>query len=539
MLVRRLSLAAALLILLASVSVGYSGASLRTTSSEQWVQEGFERGLAGWRGRAARLRVVERGLSGRAVRVTARRGARTFGLRGRPLRAPTGARGSQYVASAWVRAPRRGPVCLTLRELAGGRSVRCLRRATAWRRVTVALETTRAGSLLALSVSKRRRRAGDHFRVDSVQVLAAPCREDKPKRTCSSPSPPPPPPPPAPPPPPPPPVSPPPAPPGSAKPAFGTQFHCSWTFYTDADRLAVLDKLAAAGVSWVRIDTAWAGIEDRAKGARNAWYIRMIDLCVDEARKRGMKVLVTLWLTPGWANGGKGERVPPDNPADYANFARWAAEYWRGRVAAWEVWNEPDPWQAFFQGTLDQYVSLLRGAYPAYKAGDPGAQVVLGGPSSNDDTWIRQVYTAGGKGSFDVVATHPYQGLADSPPETPDSDNGRWWFTHMPAVRRVMAEHGDGDKPIWFTEFGWSAHDNWPGIGDWQRGVTLEQQADYLVRALEYARVNYPYVDVAFWYKERANPRGTDVHQEGFGLLNADLSERPAYRRVRDYLTAR
>ncbi|HYZ19810.1 MAG TPA: hypothetical protein VE615_09700, partial [Gaiellaceae bacterium] len=125
---RRLSLAAALLILLASVSVGYSGASLRTTSSEQWVQEGFERGLAGWRGRAARLRVVERGLSGRAVRVTARRGARTFGLRGRPLRAPTGARGSQYVASAWVRAPRRGPVCLTLRELGGGRSVRCLRR---------------------------------------------------------------------------------------------------------------------------------------------------------------------------------------------------------------------------------------------------------------------------------------------------------------------------------------------------------------------------------------------------------------------------
>ncbi|HEU6446285.1 MAG TPA: hypothetical protein VFL61_14615 [Gaiellaceae bacterium] len=32
---------------------------------------------------------------------------------------------------------------------------------------------------------------------------------------------------------------------------------------------------------------------------------------------------------------------------DYADFAGWAASYWRGRVAAWEVWNEPDPWQPF------------------------------------------------------------------------------------------------------------------------------------------------------------------------------------------------
>jgi polysaccharide biosynthesis protein PslG len=315
---------------------------------------------------------------------------------------------------------------------------------------------------------------------------------------------------------------------------LGTQFHCNWTIYTDAERVTVLDKLKAAGVGWVRIDTAWGNLEDTHKGARNSWHLRKADFCVEEAHKRGIKVLATLWWTPEWANGGGGPYVPPTNPQDYADFARWAAERWRGKVSAWEVWNEPDPWQTFFQGTLNQYVALLRAAYPAFKAGDPNALVTLGGPSSNDDRWIEQVYALGAKGSFDVLSTHPYQGVGDAPPDKPD-DGNRWWFTHVPAVRDVMLRYGDGAKPIWFTEFGWSAHGNWPGIANWQRGVSPEQQGDYLVRAIRYTQAHYPYVPVMFWYKERANPQGTDAHQEGYGLLNADLSERPVYEALTGY----
>jgi hypothetical protein len=318
-------------------------------------------------------------------------------------------------------------------------------------------------------------------------------------------------------------------------PALGVQFHCNWSFYTDADRLAVLDKLKAAGARWVRIDTAWSGMESAHKGDRNAGYIRMVDFCVDEARERGLKVLVTLWMTPGWANGGVSSRVPPANLQDYADFARWAAKRWRGRVAAWEVWNEPDPSQSFFRGSAAQYVNLLKAAYPAFKSGDPNALVLLGGPSSNDDRWVDQVYALGAKGSFDVLATHPYQGIADAPPESAD-DGNRWWFTHLPAVRKVMLRHGDGAKPIWFTEFGWSAHADRPGVANWQRGVTPEQQGDYLVRAMRYTQAHYPYVPVMFWYKERARPGG-DAHQEGYALLNSNLSERPVYKALKNFLS--
>jgi hypothetical protein len=69
--------------------------------------------------------------------------------------------------------------------------------------------------------------------------------------------------------------------------------------------------------------------------------------------------------------------------------------------------------------------------------------------------------------------------------------------------------------------------------------VTAEQQGDYLVRSIAYTKANYPYVPVMFWYKERAYPGSTDVHLEGFALMDADLTERPVLARLRSYLTGR
>ena len=38
----------------------------------------------------------------------------------------------------------------------------------------------------------------------------------------------------------------------------------------------------------------------------------------------------------------------------------------------------------------------------------------------------------------------------------------------------------------------------------------------------------YPYVQKVFWYKDAARP-GEGELQAGYGLVNADLSPRPAY----------
>jgi len=320
----------------------------------------------------------------------------------------------------------------------------------------------------------------------------------------------------------------------AGEPAVGSQFHATWSNYSAQDRATILDKLAAAGVEWVRIDVGWASYEFHGAGQIESWYTNRVDAAVNEANARGLKVLLTPWMTPAWANGGAGTSAPPTDPADYARFLTWLAEHHQGRVQAYEVWNEPNL-NYFWKGSAAQYASLLTAAYPALKAGDPAAQVVLGGPAYNDSAWVANQYQLGIQGSFDIMATHPYQGFADAAPETAD-DGTRGSFTHVTAVRDVMVANGDAAKPIWFTEFGWSDHATPAGTPNWQWGVTAAQQGDYLIRSLRWVATNAPYVTQVFWYNERNQTSG-DAHLDNYGLLTADLGEKPVYQALRDYLT--
>jgi polysaccharide biosynthesis protein PslG len=319
-------------------------------------------------------------------------------------------------------------------------------------------------------------------------------------------------------------------------PEVGVQLHGMWSDYTDAERIAVLDKIAAAGLTWVRIDMGWSSFQERCGTCSGGWYLDRANLLVDAARARGLKVLVTIWRTPGWANDQAGELAPPAAAGDFGRFMSWLASRFRGRVSAYELWNEPDS-KDFFTGTVGQYAALVRAAYPAVKAADPEAQVVLGGPVNNDTGWLRSVYRSGVGGFFDVLATHPYMAPADLPPETPDrgGDNVHL-LTHVAAVHRLMAANGDGDKPIWFTELGWSSHANTGGEADWRRGVSLEQQADYTVRAIELVRTRFPFVTNMIIYNERDRATG-DAHLDNYGILRRDLSEKPVYAALRGYLS--
>ena len=177
----------------------------------------------------------------------------------------------------------------------------------------------------------------------------------------------------------------------------------------------------------------------------------------------------------------------------------------------------------------------MQAAGPAIKAGDPPATVVLGGTSYNDVTYLAALYAHGIRGSFDAVATHPYEGVADDPPATAD-DGTEYTLTHVAAVHAVMAADGDGALPIWFTEFGWADHPNPLGTPSWQRGVSPAQQGDYLVETLRWVARHAPYVTHAFWY-EATDETDTDVQNANYGLLTTQLIPKPSYTVLRHYLT--
>ncbi len=288
--------------------------------------------------------------------------------------------------------------------------------------------------------------------------------------------------------------------------------------------LAVMDRLREAGARWVRVDIGWSALQPDGPGAFAQWYVDLLDDVIAGARERGLRVIVSLWLTPAWASQSGSIYSPPTDVSDYADAIGTAARRWGADVAAWEVWNEPN-FPTFFEGADPAtYTRLLCAAYPAVKRHD-SSPVLFGGLMYNDDAWLAEAYRAGAKGCFDALATHPYVGPSDAAPDTP-SVGAIWRLTHTPAMRSVMDEWGDTRKRIWVTELGWSSGPDNQG-NPWDRSVSPKVQARYLGEAVALIRAEYPYVGPIIWYRDVDGP--TDSYQDGFGLMHPGLAPKPAF----------
>ena len=316
----------------------------------------------------------------------------------------------------------------------------------------------------------------------------------------------------------------------SAVPALGATWHATWKSETDASRARELDILRAHGLDWVRIDVGWAMLQPRRGSFDTTWAVPLVERQIEAARARGFKVLVTFWGTPGWANGGRGTRVAPDDPRDYAVALGYLVNRWKGKVDGWEIWNEPNSTSFFSPADPVRYTEMLKLAYGAAKDADPDSTVVLGGTEYVDTEWLGKVYDAGAQGHFDVMAVHPYMGNAALAPTT-FSDN-KWYMMHVDDLVQLMRARGDGDLPIFFTEFGWSVHANSATTPPWKRGVTEQQQADYLEQSVALTRYRWPQVTAMFWYNSRDTNTG-QPHKDGFGLMRRDFTPRPALARMR------
>jgi hypothetical protein len=297
-----------------------------------------------------------------------------------------------------------------------------------------------------------------------------------------------------------------------------------------------VNDVKALGTHWVRMFLTWPDLQP----SRGVWAQNWVGYYEQafSALPTGTKVILDVVGTPRWETGSSNDHTPPAKPAEYAAFVAALAQKWAGRVTAFEIWNEEDE-SRWWTGAPDPaaYARLLRAAYPAIKAADPSASVVVGGMTGNDYPFLEGVYKAGGKGSFDVVGVHtdtacnilsPYVFLrGEDGRMIPDS------FLAYREVRATMLANGD-DKPIWMTETSWRTTDATCPEGAWAgkkaEGVTEQQQATYLSQAY-HCLAQDPYVQVALWFP---------LQDEGgivAGLMRANGSRKPSFAAMQDYAT--
>jgi hypothetical protein len=289
---------------------------------------------------------------------------------------------------------------------------------------------------------------------------------------------------------------------------------------SDADR--AIETAAKMHAKVVRADFSWSEFEPTGP-TLDPNALARADRFVEDASRAGIKIVATVGSTPCWASsapvvlqkgcGGSrsfsGHNYPPRDAAAYGAFLSALVQRYGTKLTAIEVWNEPDQAnEAYFAGPdkAQNYARVLRAAYPAVKAANPGVLVLAGSLVGSNGAFLRALYAAGIAGYYDGLSVHFYHLTLAS----------------LRSIREVQTAAGD-TKPLWLDEFGWTSC--WPHrkVEQEQACVTRGTQALNLRNVLrEMARA--PYVAAAMVYKLQ------DSRGEDFGAVTESEARKPSFK---------
>ena len=260
------------------------------------------------------------------------------------------------------------------------------------------------------------------------------------------------------------------------------------------------------GFAWAKGFAFWERIEEK-KGEYD-W--REVDGTVEWFEHAGLNVFLRVDRTPTWARPANTTGSHP--PIDLDAFARYLealATRYRGRVAAYELWNEPNLSLEWGEAYPDPayYVELLRVARPAIQRGDPNAKLIVGAlavtenseRSMNDLEWMEGFYQALGDVEpfpYDAFSTHPY-GFGHPPDTPPEHAIG---LRHLEKQRATMEKYGDF-SPMWLTELGYVRQTPGWDLGEHAiSAVSDDIQAQYMLETLDWIDKQYDFVDAIFFF---------------------------------------
>ncbi len=295
--------------------------------------------------------------------------------------------------------------------------------------------------------------------------------------------------------------------------------------------------LRRMGVRWARVDWNWG---DREPSRGNiAWDF--LGGMVDVAERHGLKLFPVLTYVPPWARQPDGAFLPED----HASYVGRVLSRYRGKITAFNVWNEPEgdsPTSATKNPAL--WVADLKAVRQAALTADPNCKIVgiaLSGNTGDPGSWnlplLEPPHSIGQY--LDAYDWHSYPAPRNRRPEGTERassvDSLKEW---TPRVRALVA-----GREVWITEHGYTTCDprdprvvelvrSWPAGAPFD--VTEKQQGDYLVRQvlLELAHG----IDRVFLYQLGPDGPGGSTEDQ-FGITRArpggrstpDLSCKVAY----------
>ncbi len=219
--------------------------------------------------------------------------------------------------------------------------------------------------------------------------------------------------------------------------------------------------------------------------------------------KAGLKVVTIFHCSAPWTRADGDIKAFPDDPRDGYVWGKALAEHFKGRISAYEVWNEADI-SVFGDETADRYAPFLKATYLGIKAADPGA-IVLMNSFALRSTPFGEVLGRNDISAYtDAWNHHLYVPYDEHPVVTR-------WHKELASKNRMSA------LPFWVTEAGIRVEDRGGRLNEEDRW----KQAEFVAKsyALSLASgIDRHFFFIFPYYLEN----GID-----FGLLDKDLAPAP------------
>jgi cellulase (glycosyl hydrolase family 5) len=321
------------------------------------------------------------------------------------------------------------------------------------------------------------------------------------------------------------------------------------------------DYAKQLGVTRIRVNLLWAYTMPRSQhSARRKpstihYDFTQIDRLIDRAADNGIRIHLSLTgPAPRWANA-KRATAPrawfKPNAAQFGEFARVAANHFKGRVDRYSIWNEPNwkTWLGPLKAAPAIYRSMYVRAYSAIKKADRSAQVLIGetspygrpGLSTSPLAFLRKVTCVNRsyrrvrkcpKLKADGYAHHPYDAVHAPNFQYPGSDNVT--MGTLPRLTRALDRLGRSGAlrptrgrrmPLYLTEYGYFASG--------KRALPARTRSRYLKQAYTIALRN-PRVKSQMHYLLLTLPRGSSS-TFNTGLVTRSGKRLPQFNALRSW----
>lgn len=283
-----------------------------------------------------------------------------------------------------------------------------------------------------------------------------------------------------------------------------------------------LSLAAEAGFNAVKDDVFWSTAEVNRNQLR---IIPQWRRYLEQASSLQLERLAILGYSTHFHDNAKPRT--PEVTGPFLNYVDYVSRQLGNRVSYYEIWNEWDLQAPRDRQLAQDYAELVRKTVPVIRANTqtaPGTKaLILAGavtPEGMDHGFADHLINSGVLAQLDGLSIHPYVHCADNNGRTPEA----WWRWVSDYEENIRNKAGRA-IPIYLTEVGWPSHKG-------ACGVSEMTQALYMARIWFLAR-SIANVKGMWWYDLYNDGADRFDQEHNFGILNEDLSPKPAWTMMR------